>query len=774
LQDQSGSWFNLRPCTTGTTDCLDYYGEWNTTSQSYDVYPETLVRESRAAGAEPVFFMNWRQLVAPINATTQGEVAAAYNNVAGLTNAMCAPFGNAMLLSFEQFGNASYAGDVIHPSLLTQYTNACVMYATLTNQTPVGLGDAGTGLGSTYNITQLQVNAWTAYTAWRTAELATCNATHCVQFVNSNGTLLPLPTFPPTVGGPPAPNVRRCAFPFNATNIRLVGSEILPSAVFPQVGLTQQLGQVCSAGWVPCYSSTTNGWSAAAFASGCSNRGPTFVLVRSTAHRIFGGLAPVSWGGLTNQAGHGGWLFRLQAGGGAAQFVNLAVPYQPGASIMYNDPQACIWLGRWNDLYLAPDCSSGQSIPYSGDTECYTGATCTNCSSTPNCYNSSWLAGADAFNSSVVEVFYAPELSLRSQCQPPSFQCPSGACIDVSMLCDSYQDCYDGSDERNCDPITSTLSPATVAPVTTAPTSVAPITLAPQTFAPTTLAATPTSLAPSTVTPTSLAPVTVAPVTRGPTTDTPNVVTFYPTLQPPSSAPTDAPSSRHPTTFRFPTVGPPTHAQPTARPTAFPTRTTAAPVSQAPATAAPTTVAPTLVGRVELVVLFPGTLSSVSDVDRSAIQTTVATIATHDAGLDTGSIVHLVFEGRASGFQVVVRFTANISAAVVQRVARSISTTPISVRGTRSTSATVRSVTTGTPTGTPGAASGSGSSSSTPITLVIGVVVACVMIVVVGIAVYHKKAGASTRIRLPTNDASAAYRQFDNQSYEQPIQSSDV
>jgi hypothetical protein len=54
---------------------------------------------------------------------------------------------------------------------------------------------------------------------------------------------------------------------------------------------------------------------------------------------------------------------------------------------------------------------------------------------------------------------------------------------------------------------------------------------------------------------------------------------------------------------------------------------------------------------------------------------------------------------------------------------------------------------------------------------VIGVVIACVTTVVVGIAVYHKKAGAGTRIRLPTNETSAAYRQIDNQSYEQPTQS---
>ena len=60
-------------------------------------------------------------------AHTKAEVSAAYSNVAGLSNSMCAPFGNAMLLNYLWVGNATYNGDEIHPSLLTQYTNACVM-----------------------------------------------------------------------------------------------------------------------------------------------------------------------------------------------------------------------------------------------------------------------------------------------------------------------------------------------------------------------------------------------------------------------------------------------------------------------------------------------------------------------------------------------------------------------------------------------------------------------------------------------------------------------
>ena len=106
---------------------LSSYGEYNETLGVIVPYPNILVDETRAAGAMPVFFMNWRQRYDPMSAPNQAEVSAAYSNVAGLSNAMCAPFGNAMLLNYLWVGNDTYNGDEIHPSLLTQYTNACVM-----------------------------------------------------------------------------------------------------------------------------------------------------------------------------------------------------------------------------------------------------------------------------------------------------------------------------------------------------------------------------------------------------------------------------------------------------------------------------------------------------------------------------------------------------------------------------------------------------------------------------------------------------------------------
>jgi integrin beta 2 len=36
------------------------------------------------------------------------------------------------------------------------------------------------------------------------------------------------------------------------------------------------------------------------------------------------------------------------------------------------------------------------------------------------------------------------------ECLAGQFQCASGECIDAIFKCDSQQDCYDGSDEKNC------------------------------------------------------------------------------------------------------------------------------------------------------------------------------------------------------------------------------------------------------------------------------------------------------------------------------------
>jgi hypothetical protein len=74
---------------------------------------------------------------------------------------MCAPCGLAMARNWmlsnngKQIADCTFSGctDDIHPSDLTQYTNACLLYAIITGRSPIGLDDAGSGVT---NVTMLQ------------------------------------------------------------------------------------------------------------------------------------------------------------------------------------------------------------------------------------------------------------------------------------------------------------------------------------------------------------------------------------------------------------------------------------------------------------------------------------------------------------------------------------------------------------------------------------------------------------------------------------------
>lgn len=151
-------------------------------------YSERLVGETEKVGAVPIFFQTWRRK-GDINLDgLQNEVDSAYTYTAAFENAMCAPCGNALKRNYELYGDAVYTDD-IHPSKVSQYTNACVFYATLTNMTPVGLNDAGTGLAASYNLTVLQLNAWETYLEYRNENK--CATGNCVQFMSNVSTYLP-------------------------------------------------------------------------------------------------------------------------------------------------------------------------------------------------------------------------------------------------------------------------------------------------------------------------------------------------------------------------------------------------------------------------------------------------------------------------------------------------------------------------------------------------------------------------------------------------------
>ena len=61
-----------------------------------------------------------------------------------MEHALCAPCGLAALINADSYRSQIYM-DSVHPTALTQYTNACVFYAVLTNRSPVGLGGSVDG-----------------------------------------------------------------------------------------------------------------------------------------------------------------------------------------------------------------------------------------------------------------------------------------------------------------------------------------------------------------------------------------------------------------------------------------------------------------------------------------------------------------------------------------------------------------------------------------------------------------------------------------------------
>ena len=114
-----------------------------------DMYPAAhdLVALIRAAGAQPMFFLTWAHRDGwPVNgmpdyASMQSSVDAGYLFIAKQEHAQVAPVGFAWNELVDQVSDPGlWQDDGTHPTTKGTYVAACVFYASIFHQSPVGLG----------------------------------------------------------------------------------------------------------------------------------------------------------------------------------------------------------------------------------------------------------------------------------------------------------------------------------------------------------------------------------------------------------------------------------------------------------------------------------------------------------------------------------------------------------------------------------------------------------------------------------------------------------
>ena len=98
-------------------------------------YARLLANEIRKSRAKPIVFVTWATRAYPI--ATQSQYTARYRALARQIGATVAPVGVAWE-RLESRGIELFDGSGSHPSLAGSYLEACVFYATLTGNSPIG------------------------------------------------------------------------------------------------------------------------------------------------------------------------------------------------------------------------------------------------------------------------------------------------------------------------------------------------------------------------------------------------------------------------------------------------------------------------------------------------------------------------------------------------------------------------------------------------------------------------------------------------------------
>jgi hypothetical protein len=97
-----------------------------------------------AAGARTVLYLTWARRHAP---ETQALITRAYREIGGELGAEVAPVGEAWERVLQMPGHPElYDRDGSHPSIAGSYLAACVLFATLFGESPVGIASEIDGL----------------------------------------------------------------------------------------------------------------------------------------------------------------------------------------------------------------------------------------------------------------------------------------------------------------------------------------------------------------------------------------------------------------------------------------------------------------------------------------------------------------------------------------------------------------------------------------------------------------------------------------------------
>lgn len=128
-------------------------------------YAKLFEEEVAKSGAKSIFFMAWPY--ARLDWIDLGEIAQAHRQISEELGAVTAPVGVAFERASARRPDLSMLGrDHEHESIHGTYLAACVIYATLFNESPVGLGYAPRRV-SQEEAAFLQQVAWETVQEWR-------------------------------------------------------------------------------------------------------------------------------------------------------------------------------------------------------------------------------------------------------------------------------------------------------------------------------------------------------------------------------------------------------------------------------------------------------------------------------------------------------------------------------------------------------------------------------------------------------------------------------